>query len=102
MSDPVTDNTATTTPGSETIGLLALRGGIITEADYATEQGCCRESIRRAIKAGLLPPSIRLPGGRGWLRDVLFEYLKKRHEAAQIEAQTKAAEIAAKISRLST
>jgi hypothetical protein len=81
---------------------VALRGGIISEADFAKEQGCCRESVRRAIRAGRLPQSILLPGGRGWLRDVLFDFLKKRHEAAQIEAQTNAAQISEKISRLST
>ncbi|HSW01951.1 MAG TPA: hypothetical protein VLI39_17425 [Sedimentisphaerales bacterium] len=60
---------------------------VISEDGLARFFGRCRTSIKRAVRRGELPPSVRMFGESVWTVDALRSHVNKRLEAADKEAK---------------
>lgn len=91
VDDLVADQTAETLEPVE-FGVIRKLGdlppdAVISEDGLAKLFGRCRTSIKRAVRRGELPPSVRMFGGSVWTVEALRNHMNKRLEAADKESK---------------
>lgn len=68
-------------------------GAIITEDWLAARMGKgCRETIRRAVERGELPPPVRIMGKSTWTAGAIVRHIEKRLELAAQEVEKREAD----------
>ena len=81
------------TPDMAASGLPLVRLGdlgpdtIIDEANLAALFGKCRESIKRSVRRGELPASVKMFGQPTWTAGVLAQHIRARLERAAKDAE---------------
>jgi predicted DNA-binding transcriptional regulator AlpA len=85
----MTNTDSNDTSGAQSSGIVTALGNIpseslVTEAGLAGIMGKSRDSIRRAIDRGELPPPVRIFGKPTWTAGVIVRHIEERlAEAAQ-------------------
>lgn len=67
---------------------------ILYEKGLAEILGCCTQTIKRCVRRGELPPSVRMNGKPCWTVRSILDHLDERLRAAKREAEAEAARLA--------
>jgi hypothetical protein len=88
QEEPSTD-AALTSAGQGICAELGVlpQGTLITEKGLAALLGKAVKSIKRAVKRGELPPSVRILGERRWTVGVVLRHIEERLDRAAREAE---------------
>ena len=78
----------------EVLGTLGP-GAVISEAALARMFGRCRDTLKRAVKRGELPPPTRLLGGPVWTAGAIVRHIEARLEREARDAEKQARKISA-------